>query len=588
MCKRRSSGHYRALAPWLLGVVIVILVLLRLVHLGADTPSDYVVLERDRGLYVDEGYKTLSARNMVTFGRERWHPDDAYPGWLSDSPITQGVLYLLFSALGPSLETARLAAVICFSVLLLIFAAVFYRKIPGPAFWTGLLLIGCQPVIWTFSRVALFEIVSILLVFGTLLILRHRRASTATSACVLLTVGAVAAFGVKLNAVYIVLPALFGLVLSGDVECSERRLFWKAVLIGGVCLIPVIVVKLGYELPLGLTSAVLKADLFPLAQMVEKYFANSNVRADPFLVSVAHVSLLGLLLHRAGTFAGNPYRCAVTSIALIGTGILAIMGEVPLRYCVLILPSYILLIVEWWCERAAPEPQRASASVRSRLGVVVAFVVLTLVVFDCMFLLSIGLSRDLGAPATDEWPILGLVAAAIVVAFGLWGHRDRLLSERVVSRLATVVLCAGIVFNGYKVSERLLAPTWQVQTIGTELAGILPPDAVVAGDWSPLFALGTDLRVLYTDSRVNSPERFHVLRPSHFLYCQTEYPSGDDGMRVKNMLKETAGVVVGEPLYRSEYTGLKVILYPIVYSGSTQQLDGLSTAFGITPVRHED
>jgi hypothetical protein len=77
------SGCLAMLA--ILGVVLI-----HTINLGSDAPKG-LPAEQDYGIYVDEGYKTLSARNMDVFGTTRWHPLDEYHGWLSASPVTQGL-----------------------------------------------------------------------------------------------------------------------------------------------------------------------------------------------------------------------------------------------------------------------------------------------------------------------------------------------------------------------------------------------------------------------------------------------------------------------------------------------------------------
>jgi hypothetical protein len=79
--------------------------LIHTVNLGSDAPKG-LPGEQDYGIYVDEGYKTLSARKMVVFGATRWHPLDDYHGWLTASPITQGAFYLAFAIYGQNQETA--------------------------------------------------------------------------------------------------------------------------------------------------------------------------------------------------------------------------------------------------------------------------------------------------------------------------------------------------------------------------------------------------------------------------------------------------------------------------------------------------
>ena len=150
------------------------------------------------------------------------------------------------------------------------------------------------------------------------------------------------------------------------------------------------------------------------------------------------------------------------------------------------------------------------------------------------------------------------VAAAL--AFLLWKKRNVLLSERVLHAFIFGTLAAFALFNSYKVAISLARPTWQVRAISNELTRILPQGATIAGDWLPLFAIGTNLPVLYTNDVFNRPERFKDLRPSYFLYSETE-----GGKLVKEIIEKLDGVKLGIPLLESEYTGVPVRLYPLQY-----------------------
>src|SRR5438874_927548 len=86
--EQRSFFKRSAVSGCLATLAILGVVLIRTANLGSDAPEG-LPAEQDYGIYVDEGYKTLSARNMVVFGTARWHPGDDYPGWLNASPITQ-------------------------------------------------------------------------------------------------------------------------------------------------------------------------------------------------------------------------------------------------------------------------------------------------------------------------------------------------------------------------------------------------------------------------------------------------------------------------------------------------------------------
>ena len=128
--------------------------LLQINFLGADTP---VSLTYGAGTYCDEGYKTLSARNMVLFGKTHWTPLDDYLGWVDKSPVTVYVNYIMFDNFGVSLTSVRLGnlffAIGCLIIFYLILEKVYDRR---HAF-TGMIICGVNQVFFFYSRIALFE-----------------------------------------------------------------------------------------------------------------------------------------------------------------------------------------------------------------------------------------------------------------------------------------------------------------------------------------------------------------------------------------------------------------------------------------------
>ncbi len=126
----------------------------RLVHLDADPASWFI---DEIGYQVDEGFKTLSPRNLALFGATHWNAGDRYRGWMQSSALTQWPYFWAFKAFGVKLRSARLVSVL-FAVLLLAITAGFlwFRHSPGLALF-GALLLTADPGLFLFSRSALFE-----------------------------------------------------------------------------------------------------------------------------------------------------------------------------------------------------------------------------------------------------------------------------------------------------------------------------------------------------------------------------------------------------------------------------------------------
>jgi hypothetical protein len=561
--KPRASSVRSKAALWLVVPIICALVAVRSFNLGADIPPDHIPLERDRGLYVDEGYKTLSARNLFLFGQVQWHSNDDYRGWWKNSPMTQAAFYLAFLGFGQSIESARVVSLFWFALLLAAYGISFRGESPGLVWVGGLLLLGVQHVLWVFSRVALFEIAAIALLFGGLLLARSSGSQWRIAGAVVF-LGIVATFGIKQNSALFVIPAVFGILASiAVIYWTERKFLVVCALAAFVLFVPVVWVKAGFALPLALTGAVSKVDLFPVTAIIERFVAHPILKTDPFLMILFYTCALGLVLHRPGGFVGNSYRSAIFSVAVLGMGMLALMGNVPLRYCIIILPAYILLIPEWWMEQSRPPGDGQATISWGRLANSVAMLMLTLLLFSCIFLIGSlggGLSplRQPGGAA-----VMVMLTLAIGLAIPLWRFRAVLLSEPILRRVTHLGLAAFGLFNLFKIGEYALQPAWERRAIAEHLVAAVPAGSVIAGDWAPLFTLGTDLRAVYMNSRFNQPEGIGQLQPSHFLYCETEFPAGDDGAKVMELIMKTDGVLIGPPVFEGEYTGLKMVLYPL-------------------------
>jgi hypothetical protein len=546
------SGCLAILA--ILGVVLI-----RTTNLGSDAPKG-LPAEQDYGIYVDEGYKTLSARNLVTFGTARWHPQDDYRGWLNASPITQGAFYLAFAIFGQNLETARMISVAWLALLLIAFGIAYYRYRSSPVFWAGLLMLGFQYVLWVFSRTAIFEIAVLSALYAALLLLGRFSTAALPNAMVIALVGVVVMFGIKRNALSVIAPALFGVLTVWAVQKGRLRRFLLFLLaIAGMFVVLNVFQRIGFAVPLGIPLE--RINLFSPAREIKRFLVNPIIEADPFLVILVHACAISVLLHRPKFFENNPYRASIMSIVFLGTAALATVPTIHLRYCALLLPAFILLVVEWWIAQKqdfSPSPRPTKQQFSTYAAMIVAFVL----IFDLVFLVGWSLSRFLDMPELAKHTAFKVPVAA-ALAFLVWKKRSILLSVRVLRTVIFATMAAFALFNSYKVTSFLARPSWQVRTISNELTKIVPQDATIAGDWVPLFAIGTSLRVFYTNPVFNRPERFKDLRPSHFLYSDT-----DGGKIVKEIIEKLDGVKLGIALLESEYSGVRVRLYPLHYQES--------------------
>jgi len=332
-----------ALSLVFLGVAV------RFVHLTADTPYG---LSNSPGLYVDEGYKTLAPRNLVLFGKENWHPQDDYTGWTSVSPVTQYAFYSSFQWFGPSLGSARAASVVWFLLLLVAYVVIMKNQYSGSVLLLGLILLSVECTLFFFTRVALFEIVTVSLMYPALFALkRFEQQKPWLGIGIVVVAGVVALYGVKQNAIFVLGPFLVGILLATSVRrhWNPTRVLLGTLFFLFTGMLLILVAKLGYWIPLGLRLR--NIDLFPLTAIVEKFLVHPLLLSDPFLVILANLCVVDLLLNDPRSLLRSFYLCGLVSIVLLGPGMLAMIGGNPLRFYIPILPAYILVFVEWWNQR---------------------------------------------------------------------------------------------------------------------------------------------------------------------------------------------------------------------------------------------
>ena len=107
-----SDNNSRILFILLVGLLLAT-TFFRMINLDAD-PVPWFTGEL--GYQIDEGYKTLSPRNLYLYGTTHWNSEDQYSGWMKGSAMTQWPYYWSFKAFGNNLSSARMVSIIYFSV----------------------------------------------------------------------------------------------------------------------------------------------------------------------------------------------------------------------------------------------------------------------------------------------------------------------------------------------------------------------------------------------------------------------------------------------------------------------------------------
>jgi len=104
----RESSKQNKLCISIILLLVLFISGLKLVNLDADPPPWFI---DELGFKIDEGYKTLSPRNLAIFGKTHWNAEDEYYGWMKNSAITQWPYYWSFSILGSELRNARMVSI---------------------------------------------------------------------------------------------------------------------------------------------------------------------------------------------------------------------------------------------------------------------------------------------------------------------------------------------------------------------------------------------------------------------------------------------------------------------------------------------
>ncbi|MEM8934070.1 MAG: hypothetical protein AAGE94_22955, partial [Acidobacteriota bacterium] len=270
-------------------------------------------------------------------------------------------------------------------------------------------------------------------------------------------------------------------------------------------------------------------------------------------------------------FLASPYRAALALTALTGPLLFAPFPYAPLRYHVPLLPAFALLALEAW--RFQPT-RRRDGSTPWADAVALAATIWSLVYLG--HTIDQQLLRHLAVPFFDpelrsRSPIrlvFLLAPSGLVLGYVTWRAIRRLDRRRARHLIATLIAIA-LALDLWSIGRHLLHPTYRIRQItnalDTALAADHPTvDASLAGDWAPLFTLGTGRPALYLAEPDNAPQRLGELRPDAFLFSDTRA-----GHQARDVLAAGIdGLSLGPALYTDVYLGRELVLYRIVEAPS--------------------
>lgn len=313
-------------------------------------PPDWVA--HDPGTFIDEGLKTLRARNLILFGRPTALSEDAYFGG-SGGPVATLLQLTSFAAFGPSSTSARLVSILAGIGLLAALAPLSPIRLAAAA----LAPLAFDPFFFSFSRLALPEVLWCTFASGALAAALRDRLVTAA----LLLGFAALSKGTALLAAPAVLVAGWSTIRRTPRRRANGRVVAAAVLLVAAATAWVLTrpVEPGSTLGSALTSA--------FSHFLEVPDAAGNglfqlLRANPILYVLAVTGLALAWTTRRSEQERWLTRAALVWLAagLVAT-ILAGFSIPPPRYLVnLTIPLWLFATIAlarlatWWGARAHP------------------------------------------------------------------------------------------------------------------------------------------------------------------------------------------------------------------------------------------
>ncbi len=551
-----------------IAAAICVACLIRVVHLKADTPAG---LSSDHGTYVDEGYKTLAARNLILFGAEKWHPADTYEGWLSTSPLTQWSYYLSFLAAEPDIGAARAVTIVYYALFLVLYFFFLYNRYSASVFYGGLLLFGLESTLFFFSRIALFEIPMATFFYALVMsLVRIPATKSHVAILVALVMAAILAFCIKKSALVYFAPVFLAMIISllyqQNFVMSARVARYSIVPILGVA----ILLDLTYStwssrLDLGSHSYVSSlierspshTAIPPFWHGIYGYLIrlmdNGLLKVSPFVVLAGIFCAARGVLCEPSYYLKSLYRLTLICLVILGPIVLALFKYHPLRYYVPLLPAHILISLEWLSFQKTPGDLYRP----NLLSTTLAVLLLTLFVSYCA--VALGVEQNVNVLLLDNVALVGIGVLSIVLL--IWIARPV-----VFSHTGSLVIILGLLGLGFaqslvRIGDFMANPTYGAEQVRQELMKSVNSHEAVAGEWAPFFALGTPIRASYTSSEFNPPDAIFRMKPQYFLHSDVPAPRG-----VHNELRRHRGISFGLPRHLGAYNESIITLYPLSYT----------------------
>jgi 4-amino-4-deoxy-L-arabinose transferase-like glycosyltransferase len=477
-------------------VLLAVALSLRLVDLRADAPANFAGGGQD--LTTDGSYLTLYARNAVLFGT--WDPC-GYPSWSAFKiTLVSGLSYLLFLFFGTSLVTSNLTGVLLNFAALCLFLFVLRRLLTPRAWLLTAVFLALSFELTVYGRQPFAE--NGLLFLASLTFLAFTRWFDKSwgriLVGVLIAMGAM--FGKSFGFLFAVGPLVW-LILQRKQDHSNK--FWLSIVefAAPLVLVTLVITLLtggkgsflsflwehGVEehgLPKGINSI---KDYF---EALISFPRTGLHRYAPVVSLLAYLALLRLLLARRQSPERSKLIIFMVSWLVAWVIALSPFNYQPTRYLfVLVVPLSVLAAqfldssIQW--NLSPSRPTRGRLILMTLLNWYASFVVLQLLVND---------------PLKTE-VYLGLVWYALPAGLALTGCLWLLtlkwrgeLPDRWLIPLVGLFLGLFVLAEARQFYDSARSRTYTLAETSEDIASLLSPNAVIAGQYGPAVASQTHLQ----------------------------------------------------------------------------------------------
>jgi hypothetical protein len=533
-------------------ILLALVVIPRFIHLDADHPPDY--LPKDSGYHIDEGYKTLSPKNLLIFNQTNWHPQDKYQGWMNTSPATQWPFFLVFKNFGLELAHARSVNVIYFTLFLIVTLFLLSKRYGFLFALLAPLLLATDIGLFHFSRNAIFEIAIIFFIYnGFLLLSRVTFKNYLLALGILVTFALFTMFTVKESAILYYAPSIITfsfLIIIVSKQPGKKNTLYLIPLVLSLLVVAVLTRNTWlYRIHL---------DTIPF-----RFLLNPMPDISPLALLLGYSCILHILLVKPESLYKDLYRLSLVATVIGAPLLLSFFKYNPPRYYVAILPACLLLTVEWTHLKLWKNPTKLFPTFANKIVITIIFIPFAMCLLRAIEILIIknlpfNIGEDPGISLPTLYKLFPIFLFVLTITFYITRNKLIAVLGFAIPLLALAHVATGI----FQQTNTLMHPSYDSKKIREALELKVKNTESIAGDWAPFFTAETPIRSFYMSKNINfpSPEHINKIRPNYFLSSDSPFdPASLDA------LQSNKGIELGSPTMLGTFMDHNIKLYQINY-----------------------